>query len=377
VAEARTETAGPRVLFLCSTLAVGGAERQLALLVPALRERGVRPTVVTLRHRGRNFETLRLQGIDVRFAHMRSRADVYGAWCAYRLWRTRPDVVFSRSVDAQLIGHLLARRCGAAHVTAEHGGAGIRRRAHHRAVLRLVAPRVDQVVAVSPSQADDLERVGYRAGQIVVIPNGIPDSMATRSPADVRGELRIAATDFLAVLVATLRPEKRADLFVDAVAAAHRRDPRIRGVVAGGGPELDAVRRRAAMADAVTVLGERGDAADLMAAADVVCLSSSVEGLPMTVLEAMAVGRPVVAPSVGGLSDAVESGQNGWLVAAGDSAAYTDALVAAASDTERLRTMGLAGRQVFEERFTLDRMADRYTAMLNRLVTGEKRADRT
>ena len=104
---------GTRVLFLYSGLGVGGAERQLAALVPGLRDRGFEPVVATLRVRGRFFEELRAEGIPTSFVDMRARWDVRGAIRAYRLWRLRPEVVVTHSVDAQVLGHLVAARARA------------------------------------------------------------------------------------------------------------------------------------------------------------------------------------------------------------------------------------------------------------------------
>ena len=99
-----------RVLFLYSALAVGGAERQLATLVPRLRDRGFEPIVATLRARGRFFEELRAEGVQTSFVDMRSRWDLRGGLRAYRLWRMQPAVVVTHSVDAQILGQLIADR---------------------------------------------------------------------------------------------------------------------------------------------------------------------------------------------------------------------------------------------------------------------------
>src|SRR5262249_59987651 len=93
---------------------------------------------------------------------------------AYRLGRFRPDVVFTSSVDAQVVGQLIAVRADARHVTAEHGGAGIPRAFHRRLLVRLVAPRVDRVVAVSESQLREVRGLGFPPGRARVIPNGKP-----------------------------------------------------------------------------------------------------------------------------------------------------------------------------------------------------------
>jgi starch synthase (maltosyl-transferring) len=360
-----------RVLFVYSTLTVGGAERQLALLAPALAERGYDVTVATLRHKGRYFDELAAGGTPMVYAAMRSRFDARGGARAYRLWRSRPDVVFSSSVDAQVIGQLIAARSGARHLTAEHGGAGIPRSFHRRLLTRLVAPRVAGAIAVSASQIPELSELGYPPERITVIPNGIPYPMPNREPAAVREELGLSAEDVVAVFVATLRPEKRAGSFVEAAIAAHERQPRLRAVVVGGGPDLERVRALAATApDVVRVLGERRDIADLIGAGDLVCLASSFEGLPMVVLESFALARPVLATAVGGLPEVVIPGRTGWLVPFGDAEAYADALVHIASGSGQLLELGSEAKRLYEERFTLERMVERYAEVLGPLPGG-------
>ncbi|HEU5243435.1 MAG TPA: glycosyltransferase family 4 protein [Gaiellaceae bacterium] len=361
---------------MCSTLGVGGRERQLALLLPELRSLGFDLDVATLRHRGPNFEALERQGLRMHFIGMHSRLDLRGLARAYRLWRLRPDIVFTSSVDAQVLGRLVAARAGAAHITVEHGGAGLPRSLHRRMLVRGVAPRIDRVVAVSATQLDELRTLGFRADRITVIPNGIPAPVPARPREGVRAELGLAEDEVLALLVATLRPEKRADLFVEAVRRAYGREPRLRGVIAGGGPELERVRSLAAQEPGVvSVLGERDDVPDLIAAADVVCLTSTFEGLPMTVLEAMALSRPVVASKVGGIPDAITDGRTGLLIPTGDSEAFADALVVLTSDPDLRRSMGEAAQIDYRQRYTLETMAERYGEVLGALA--ESRGGRT
>jgi glycosyltransferase involved in cell wall biosynthesis len=305
---------------------------------------------------------------------MSSRFDLRGARRAYGLWRTDPDVVFTHSVDAHLVGHAIAARVKVRHVAAEHGGPGIARRPHHRLVTRLVAPRTARVVAIDDSQRPDLVRIGYREQAIRIIPNGIPEPQVRRSRKETRREVGFGDDDIVAVLVAALRPEKRADRFIDGVARAHASDGRIRGLVVGAGPGLDDANERAgATSGVVRVLGERTDVPDLMAASDVVCLSSDVEGLPMTVLEALALAKPVIASDVGGLRNAIAPGETGWLVRP-DPDAFARALLELAGDRERAHAMGQAGLAVFRERYTVEHMVDRYAALLSEVVR-ERRTD--
>jgi glycosyltransferase involved in cell wall biosynthesis len=347
-------------------------------LLPELKALGFEPYVATLRHRGQHFEALARQGLTMHFVGMHSRADLRGIARAYGLWRSRPEIVFTSSVDAQVIGQLVAARAGAAHVTVEHGGAGLRKGLHRRFLVRQVAPRVDRVIAVSATQLEELRSLGFRAERITLIPNGIPAPVPGRPREVVRGELGVAEGEVLVLLVATLRPEKRAEAFVEALRLANAREPRLRGAIAGGGPQLEQVRSLAAeVPGVVSVLGERDDIADLMAASDVVCLTSTFEGLPMTVLEAMALSRPVVATRVGGIPDAVADGRTGRLVPPGDTSAFAEALVELARDPDLRDAMGTAANAEYRERYTLASMAERYGQVLGEVVESRARATGT
>ena len=297
--------------------------------------------------------------------------DITGIARAYRLWRLRPDVVVTSSVDAQVIGHLIAFRAGVPHVTVEHGGPGLPRALHRRLLVRMVAPSVDRVIAVSATQLDELRHLGFRTDRIVVIPNGIPAPVPSRPRAATRAELEIDDDGVLALLVATLRTEKRADVFVEALRRAHASEPRLRGAIVGGGPQLELVRTLAgATPDLVRVLGERSDVADLIDAADTVCLTSDFEGLPITVLEAMALSRPLVATRVGGIPEAVTEGRTGKLVAPSDPDAFAEALIALANAPAVRRSMGEVARSTYQERYTLEAMVKRYIAVLADVAGG-------
>jgi glycosyltransferase involved in cell wall biosynthesis len=359
----------PRLVFVCPNLEAGGAERQWLGLVPALAARGFSVRVVTLDGRGAYFDDLRAAGVPVVCARLRSRADPAGLARALRLAGPRASVVVSRDVSAHVFGHVLARRQRAAHVVTEHLGPdplGVRPlRRHQRALLRPVRPHVAAVVAVARSQREHLVRDGYANGAIRVIPNGVASDPQVRPREAVRAELGVAPEDFLAVLVAALRPEKRAVTFIEQVAAAHRLAPAVRGLVVGVGPDAEAVERTAARSGgAVRALGYRADALDVIAAADVLCLTSVVEALPMTALEAMSLGRPVVATDVGGVGEAVTDGETGILIPRDRPGEVAGVLAALARDRPRAEALGRAGRDRQRVAFSIEAMTGRYVELL-------------
>ena len=203
-----------------------------------------------------------------------------------------------------------------------------------------------------------------------MIPNGIDVPPSGRSRTAVRAELGIDDDDFLAVLVATLRPEKRPDLFVTAVADAHRRNQRIRGLVVGAGPELERTRALAGIEGPTQVVGYREAVGELVAAGDAVCLTREVEAAPMSLLEAMALEQPVIATDVGGVGSTVARGESAVLVPPNNVRAFADALVALAAEPQRAAALGESGRRIYLERFTDGKMADAYADLLRSVARG-------
>ena len=117
------------------------------------------------------------------------------------------------------------------------------------------------------------------------------------------------------------------------------------------------------------MIGARRDVANLMNAADVVCLSSLSEGLPMVLLEAMSLAKAIVATDVAGIRDAVIPGETGLLVQAGDRVAFAAALLELARDPDLLNRFGLRGRSRQQEEFTATRMVDAYAEAFDRVLS--------
>lgn len=288
----------------------------------------------------------------------------------------RPDVVVSRAVSATLYGHAIARLAGAAHVNNEHRQFGKRMVGRRETLLRAVAPRVDRVIAISADQHPDLRRRGFRSDRITVIPNAVDETsfVPVRTREDIRREFRLAEDAFAVVVVAALRPEKRVERFVEAVAEARRTAPRLEGFVVGDGPERAGLEAAAARSGGVRFLGARTDVADVLHGMDAFCLSSEAEGVPMAILEAMSLGRPVVATDVGGVREAVVHGESGLLVPAGAPEELAAALATLATDPERARRMGQAGIRRQRDRFSAGAMIAAYEAVLADAARARARA---
>jgi glycosyltransferase involved in cell wall biosynthesis len=213
--------------------------------------------------------------------------------------------------------------------------------------LQQLLPRVaDAVVCVS----DEIARTLGGGPRLRVIPPYVSLPVPSRTPAEVRDELGVG-TGALVVVPARLHPQKALPVLVAAATRVHATRPEVLFAIAGEGPAEAEVRAAIAAAGAggfVRLLGFRHDLPDLLAAADVVALSSTWEGSPLSVQEAMALARPVVATDVGGLPDLIADGTTGRLVAPGEPAALAGALLAVLADPRAAATMGQAARSHIE-----------------------------
>jgi len=221
-----------------------------------------------------------------------------------------------------------------------------------RVLHRVAMRRGVRSVAISREIAHSFRAV-YGKEPDAVIPNGID---LTPARGDWRSAHGFSPDDVLIVSVARLDPQKNPLLLIDALPP----DPRCHLVMAGDGELRDAVRHRAG--PRVHVLGVRADIPDLLAAADVFALASDYEGLPVSIIEAMGAGLPVVATAVGGVPELVEHNTTGILVQPRDRAALSTALTKLLEQPELRRTFGERGRDR-ARLFSARRMIESYAAL--------------
>jgi glycosyltransferase involved in cell wall biosynthesis len=364
----------PVVCQLVHTLNVGGAEVLAGNLARRLRDR-YRFVFLCLDELGPGADRLRSDGFAVEVVGRRSGLD----WrCPLRLaaaWR-RDGVELVQAHQYTpffyaLLGRLRYRRPPV--VFTEHG----RHfpdypRPKRRVANRLLLGRRDRVVAVGRSvKAALIANEGIPAPRIEVIPNGIDTNRfaacaATR--AEVRAELGLASDDYLVLLVARLDPIKDHATAIRACTLAAAKVPGLRLVLVGDGPERSAIEvivRDGNLGDRVRLLGTRHDVPRLLTGADTLLLTSVSEGIPLTVIEAMATGVPVVSTDVGSLPDVVSPGVTGFLAPARDETALATHLTTLGSSRSLRLAMGDRGRSRAVAEFSEEVMADRYATLFD------------
>jgi glycosyltransferase involved in cell wall biosynthesis len=217
-----------------------------------------------------------------------------------------------------------------------------------------------RIIAVSHEvEARYARDLGVPASRLAVVPNGIRVSRVPPGPnVALRAELSRGRPDYLVLTPARLHQQKGHAYLLAAAALV----PDATFILAGDGPlraELERRARDLGVAARCVFLGERTDVPDLLASADLFVLPSLWEGLPLSVLEAMAAARPVVATAIGGTDEAVADEVTGLLVPPRDPAALAAAIVRVRADPELARRLGQAGRARVEQEFSSRVTAER------------------
>lgn len=229
------------------------------------------------------------------------------------------------------------------------------------------------IVAVSRASGDVLERRGHHGRRVRVISNGVDVDERRNAPAlDVRKELGLPAEGPLVVYLGRISAEKGLGFLVEAAAGMARRWPDLRVLILGDGPETARLRadvEARGLEEHLRLIGFRQDVRPYLRAMDLLVLPSFTEGMPVSILEAFAWEKPVVASRVGGVPEVVEHGVSGLLVEPGDAEALAAAIGELIADPDRARRMGeVAGRRV-RERFGSGRQAAEFKALFDTVGT--------
>lgn len=295
--------------------------------------------------------TLGEAGVEIVKLRRTHRAAFWSWLPLLRLMRgRRVDVLhahlFGSNVWASILGPLARVPAVVAH---EHmwaySGGGMRPFIDREVIARFA----DAFIAVSHEgrrRMIEIERIPER--RVVYIPNGVAELPAGDGTA-VRAELGISADVPLVGSVGHLRTEKAFEVLIEATARLRERSPDAEVLIAGEGPEremLEGLRSRLGLADSVHLPGARSDIPDVLAALDVAVCCSDFEGGPLSVMEYMGAGLPIVATRVGGLPELVREGETGILVEPRDPDALAGAIAGLLEDPDRRRQLGAAGRDL-------------------------------
>lgn len=347
-----------RVLFVINDLSRAGAETQLVALALALDPARHEVAIVLLKERNQFAAELGARGIPV--TPLRRR----GFWdlgLPLRLSRAiqafEPDIVHASLFLANLMAALVARDAGAPALVLsqrcsyeETLGPSLRR------LARWSHGRADHVIVNSRAAWKEEVDAGFPPARLATIANGVECS----GGGVTRAALGLPEGP-LVVAVGTLDAVKGHRHLLEAWPEVRRAIPSAQLVLVGDGPLREELPRRAAglgLGDSVRFLGFRSPARPFAAAADVFVLPSLTEGMPNAVLEAMCLGRAIVASRVGGVPELIQEGESGLLVPPGDARALSAAITALLGDAPRREALGQAAAARAHTRFSVQAMVE-------------------
>ncbi|HEY2895200.1 MAG TPA: glycosyltransferase [Pirellulales bacterium] len=358
-------------MLLIDSMPVGGAEMMLANLMRRTDRDRFQPWLCCMRELGALGEVLAAD-IPTYYDLIRHKYDVGVLGRLTRLLRAEhiDALVTVGGGDTMFWGRLAARRAGLPAVLSAVGWTSVPDRIGRLNRLRVLTRSTDGLIAVAESHARHLrEVVGFPASKVHIIRNGVDivRFCPSRQGKAIRRELGIPSDAPLAGMVAPLRPVENHELFLRAAERVRQSLPGAQFLFVGDGPErqrLLALRDKLDLQSVVHFLGSRTDIPEILAALDVFALSSNGDTNPVSILEAMATGKPVVAPRVGSVSEIVEDGRTGYVTPVGDLDSLAARMLEMLSNPVQARTMGEAGRAAAVEHWSLERMVGDYEELI-------------
>jgi len=229
--------------------------------------------------------------------------------------------------------------------------------------------QADAITAVSSFMAEEAyERLGITK-EITVIPNFVDSEAFSPAPCEVLE--RDGERDVVVSHISNFRPVKRVQDLIYAMNIVAKKEPGVRLMLVGDGPErhkLEALIDHLDLRGNIQLTGFRSDIANLLRCSDAVVLCSETESAPLTLLEGMSCGLPVVATEVGGIPEIVEDGVNGFLVQPKHPEAIAERILELNEDGALRRKLGEAARRTVLERYTADRILGQYEEIYEKVV---------
>ena len=355
-----------KILQIVDGFRMGGAENKLWELVERLDPAKYQNLIANVGPAGPLEERFLKLGVPVFQCQRRHRFDLTPFRQIHKIVKARRiDIVQTTLFWADFVGTLAARAAGAPVVisweTVSHEDNPYHHPWQRRAGYRLAMHFADKVVAVSHEIKQSLiRRRGLHPDKIEVIHYGVDlEKFHPNEKANKRNELGFTDGEIAIAIVARLEEVKGHRYYLEAFSKAASKHPNVSTILVGDGscrPALEKMAQEAGLNGRLRFLGIRHDISEILNAVDLLVLPAIAgEGLPNVVLEAMACGKPVIATAVGGTSEAVRHGENGFVVSPKDIAAMQNALNELLSNRAKISQFGKNSRAIAEKEFSLQK----------------------
>jgi len=375
-----------RILRIIARLNIGGPARHVALLSAGLDRKGYRHLLVAGKESDDegNLRNLTNElGVEVTDLPRLGREislwkDAFCVWELIRIiWKFRPDIVHTHTAKAGFIGRIAAFVAGVpciAHTFHGHvlrGYFSVLKNLVFRNLEQILAKKTDLLVTVSRKVAEELAQEGVApVHRFEVVPLGLllGSFLKVEPHADLKKELGLPEGARLMGAVGRLVPIKDLGTLLDAMAVLRKDESGLHLAFVGDGESRHALMesaRHKGLGDQVHTLGWRHDLGFIYGGLDLVVLSSRNEGTPVSLIEALAAGRPVVATAVGGVPEVLEEGRLGRLVPAGDAVGLAEAI---RIELGRSAPLSQSQREGIVDRYSPEKLVDRMDKLYRRIL---------
>lgn len=372
-----------RVVHIIGTRIFGGAEAHILSLLLGLRKISGMETCLVVFHDSPLVAKARKENISVRLFDIPRKFDLLAFVRLVRfLKRYRPHIVHTHGSKANLLGRLAAKLAGVEFVvTTVHSfiEADMEMNRVKRALwgyLDFSLVRLsDKLITVSNQLREHFLSRGITPAKVATIYNGVDSNLYLFNP---RPDACQLSGSFIVGTVARLTREKGLENLLKAAKTVLTKYPEAHFTVVGDGPrreELESLGAELGIANKVNFVGHRDDVSEYWKAFTVFVLPSLLEGTPRVILEAMAVGCPVVASCVGGIPEIIEDGQTGILISSGNPEKLAQAIEELLGDSQKRQQLQINARDIIEKKFSLTIMTERTYQVYQALVgdIGEER----
>ncbi len=344
---------------------IGGAERQLGFLAPRLQSKGMPVYILTRRYPGLSpFEEV--EGVPVHRLPVPGPKPVaslaYTLTALKLLKRIKPDILhahelFSTTTTAVIAKAILNRPVV---VTAHSSGyfgdvRRLRKKLLGKQRLETFCHNVDYFVAISNLIEHELQDAGVNPNKLIHIPNAVDIKRfqpLKEEKHDLREHLGVPPDSLVVIYTGRLSREKRPENLFKVWPKIQQDFPNSNLLILGTGPQEQELK--AQLSPGIKMLGDVGDVVPYLQASDLFVLPSSAEGLPVSLLEAMACGLPAVATAVGGTPEVLENNLSGYLIPSDDLPALQVAICTMLANPQLRLNMGAAGRKRVVTQYSLE-----------------------
>ena len=374
-----------KILFLIDKLVPAGTQTNLLEIVKRLDRNRFEPHVIALVEGDEFIQEFEAIGIEPIILHMKKVFGPSGlkalSFLIRYLKEEKIDIVQTHFLQADILGSLAGKYVRVQRIITTRRDEGFWRTKRQLGLNRYFNRFMDRVLVNSQAVKEAVrvkEEVSSR--KIHVIYNGVDlkkyfPLQELREQA--RRELGIEDDEFVVGMVANMRHEVKGHRFLlKAISLLKKEEKKVKLMLVGDGPLETRIENYAAsrnVLDQIFFLGSRRDVPALVNAMDVVCVPSLSEGFSNTVLEAMAIGKPLIATNVGGNSEVVVHGETGFLVRPRDGVAISEKLIFFIENREACSEMGAAGLKKVQSQFTIEKMIQEYEEFYVKLLEVKER----